>query len=132
MSVQASTGYALNRTRQSYLATHLSIAGTHWSRFRGLMGRDAQDFQPGSGLLIVPCRGVHTFAMNFPIDVLYLDANNLVVYLKENLRPWRVAPISLRAASVLELPSHTLRSSGTAVGDQIEIATGRAQEVDRA
>ena len=132
MSVTDSTGYAFNRTRHAYLATHLTIAGTHWSRFRGLMCTDVERFGEGDGLWIIPCRGVHTFAMNFPIDVLYLDARKVVVHLEENLKPWRMARISLRAASVLELPGKSLQSSGTAIGDEIEIALGRAGEMNTA
>jgi len=128
MSVPGSTGYAFNRTRQAYLATRVTLAATHWSRFRGLMCTAAAEFSPGNGLWIVPCRGVHTFAMNFPIDVLYLDGGKRVVHIETNLRPWRVAKVSLRAVSVLELPGDTLRSSRTAVGDEIDIAMGEARE----
>ena len=128
MSLPGSAGYAFNRTRQAYLATHVTLAATHWSRFRGLMCTPAAEFRPGDGLWIVPCRGVHTFAMRFPIDVLYLDARKRVVHIEENLRPWRIAKVSLRAASVLELPGDTLRSHQTAVGDEIDIAIGQARE----
>jgi len=121
-------GYAFNRTRQTYLATQLQIAGTHWSRLRGLMGTSREKFAAGQGLWIVPSHGVHTFAMRFPIDVVYLDGRKVVVYMRPNLRPWRVAPVSARAASVLELPGATLDSTGTAVGDQIEIGTQAARD----
>jgi uncharacterized membrane protein (UPF0127 family) len=124
MLLPAATGYAFNRTRNAYLATRLSIAGTHWSRLLGLMGKDAASFPAGEGLWIVPSRGVHTLAMKFPIDVLYLDTNKLVVHVEQNLKPWRVARVSMRTASVLELPGNTLQSSGTAIGDEIEIALG--------
>lgn len=127
MLLPASTGYAFNRTRNAYLATRLSVAGTHWSRLCGLMGKDAASFPAGDGLWIVPCRGVHTLAMRFPIDVLYLDTNNIVVHVEQNLKPWRVARVSMRAASVLELPGNALKSSGTAIGDEIEIALGRTR-----
>ena len=109
----------------AYLATQLSIAATHWLRFRGLMCRDAASFAAGDGLWIVPSHGVHTFAMRFPIDVVYLDSEKTVVYLEENLKPWRVAPVRLRATSVLELPGSTLQATQTAVGDEIEISLGK-------
>jgi uncharacterized membrane protein (UPF0127 family) len=125
MSLQAATGYAFNRTRNAYLATHLSVAGTHWSRLLGLMGKDAAGFPAGDGLWIIPSRGVHTIAMRFPIDVLYLDTNRFVVHIERNLKPWRVARVSMRTASVLELPGDTLKSSGTAIGDEIEIALNK-------
>jgi uncharacterized protein len=118
------TGYAFNRTRSSFLATRLRFAQTHWSRFAGLMCVSAQTFTSGQGLWISPSRGVHTLAMRFPIDVLYLDAAKVVVYLEPNLQPWRIAPIKMGAASVLELPAQTVQTSGTALGDQIVIAEG--------
>src|SRR5712675_54539 len=119
MSVPGPKGYALNRTRNAYLATHVRLAATHWSRFRGLMATDAAAFPAGESLWIVPCRGVHTFAMRFPIDVLYLDGDKIVVHMEENLKPWRVAAIRTRAVSVLELPGQTLTSTHTAIGDKI-------------
>jgi uncharacterized membrane protein (UPF0127 family) len=132
MPAVQSTGYAFNRTRQAYLATRLCIAATYWSRLWGLMGRDAGSFPAGQGLWIVPSRGVHTFAMRFPIDVVYLDGDKVVVHLEENLKPWRLAPVRMRAASVLELPPQTLHATGTALGDKIEIALGQRPEVSRA
>jgi hypothetical protein len=123
MLLPVSAGYAFNRTRNAYLATALSVAGTHWSRLRGLMGKDAASFPAGNGLWIIPSRGVHSLAMRFPIDVLYLDRDKHVVHMEENLKPWRVAKVSMRTVSVLELPENTLKSSGTAVGDEIEIET---------
>jgi uncharacterized membrane protein (UPF0127 family) len=51
-----------------------------------------------------------------------------VIHLEENLKPWRLAPVRLRAASVLELPDRTLSSTQTAIGDRIEISLGKAGE----
>jgi uncharacterized membrane protein (UPF0127 family) len=120
-----STGYAFNRTRQAYLATQLSLAATHWSRLRGLMCTEPDSFHAGRGLWIVPSRGVHTFAMRFPIDVLYLDEEKTVVHVEQDLKPWRVAPVRMKAASVIELPRNILHSTGTSIGDEIEIVLGR-------
>jgi hypothetical protein len=113
--------HAFNQTRQRYLATSLAVAQTHWSRLRGLLGTSPDDFRNGRGLWIRPCRGVHTLAMRFPIDVVYLDRAGTVVHLEHNLQPWRFSPVRMQAASVLELPSHTVASTETAVGDRIEI-----------
>jgi uncharacterized membrane protein (UPF0127 family) len=118
-------GYAFNRTRQAYLATGLALAGTHWTRLRGLLGVAAGDFSTGRGLWIFPCRGVHTLAMRFPIDVVYLDRARIVIHLETNLQPWRFAPVRIQAASVLELPVQTLTSTGTTLGDQLEINLDR-------
>jgi hypothetical protein len=61
--------------------------------------------------------------MRFPIDVVYLDRAGRVVHLEHNLQPWRFAPVRMQAASVLELPSHTVARTETALGDLIEIKT---------
>jgi uncharacterized membrane protein (UPF0127 family) len=65
--------------------------------------------------------------MRFPIDVLYLDGDKTVVHIENQLKPWRIAPVRMGAASVLELPGNTVRSTGTALGDQIEITVGGKQ-----
>jgi uncharacterized protein len=122
LSVQ---GKALNQTRQTYLSTDLALANTHWTRFRGLLGLAADDFGNGSGLWIIPCRGVHTLGMGFPIDVVYLDRALKVVDVQSAVKPWRFTPIRLSAASVLELPCHTAAATKTEVGDTIVITLSK-------
>jgi uncharacterized protein len=112
---------AYNQTRNLPLATNLKTAHTHWTRLRGLIGVHPDDFRNGTGLWIRPCRGVHTLAMRFSIDVVYLDRAGIVVHLEHDLHPWRFSPIRLQATSVLELPSHTVARTETALGDTIEI-----------
>ena len=131
MSAQP-TGYAFNRTRTTYLATQLLIARSHWSRFRGLMATPSSGFRPGQGLWIAPCHGVHTFAMRFPIDVVYLDRERTVVHLEKELKPWRMAAIRINAASVLELPAGTVHQSETAIGDQVDIYLQRPLHTEAA
>jgi uncharacterized membrane protein (UPF0127 family) len=132
MPARGSTGYAFNRTRTTYLATELMIARTHWTRFRGLMATDASRFRRGQGLWILPSRGVHTLAMRFPIDVVYLDRERIVIHLEEDLKPWRLAAIRIRAASVLELPVGTIRESKTVLGDQVDILLERPLDSEAA
>ena len=128
MLSQGPAGYAFNRTRHAYLATRLRLADTHWSRFVGLMGTAAADFRSGQGLWIVPSHGVHTLAMRFPIDVVYLDRSGVVIYMQRQLKPWRLAPVRRKAVSVLELPANTLDTTGTSLGDELEIAMGQHRE----
>ncbi len=118
---EAEHNYAFNRTRQSFLATDLTVADTHWTRLRGLLGTTRTTFAAGKGLWIVPCHGVHTLAMRYPLDIVYLDEQKVVVHVEENVRPWRITPMRMDAVTVLELPSHTIWSTHTQVGDEIEI-----------
>jgi uncharacterized membrane protein (UPF0127 family) len=129
MSTQAfgNRSSAFNRTRQATLADDLRIADTHWTRFRGLLGVSADRFSHGEGLWIVPCRGVHTMGMGFPIDVIYLSEDQTVVHLESTVVPWRFTPVRWNARTVLELQANTIRSTGTALGDSIEIHRADAQ-----
>ena len=129
MSVLSSQGQAFNQTRQVFLATALAVADTHWSRLRGLLGLSSSDFRNGSGLWIVPCHGVHTLGMGFPIDVIYLDASMKVIHLQSGLRPWRLAPVRSQAASVLELPCRMVAETRTALGDRIEVTLQKDGQV---
>ena len=121
MAAFSAQGQAFNRTRQAYVATALAVADTHWTRLRGLLGLSTSDFRNGRGLWIVPCHGVHTLGMGFPIDVVYLNDAMTVIHVQHDLQPWRFAAVKMQAASVLELPCRTAAETGTAVGDKIEI-----------
>jgi uncharacterized membrane protein (UPF0127 family) len=132
MPAHGPTGYAFNRTRTTYLATELLIARTHWSRFRGLMATDASRFRRGQGLWIVPCHGVHTLAMRFPIDAVYLDQERIVIHIEQGLRPWRMAAIRVLATSVLELPTGTVIDTRTELGDQVDILMERPLDTEAA
>ncbi len=132
MPPQGPKQYAFNRTRSTYLATDLMIAATHWTRFRGLMATNSSEFPPGSGLWINPSRGIHTFAMRFPIDALYLDHERYVIHIEEGLKPWRVAAIRIAASSILELPVGTVVGSKTMLGDRIDILTEHPLQTEAA
>lgn len=99
------------------LASDLEIAATRRARRRGLMGRDA--LAPGSGLWIVPSRGVHTCGMRFAIDVVALDARGVVVDVVTDLRPWRLRLPRPGTFGVLELPAGTVMHSRTRLGQKV-------------
>ncbi len=109
---------AFNATRNAPIATKVEKADTSASRNKGLLGRASM--AADEGLWIVPCPMIHTFFMQFPIDVLFLDADLTVRRVIEDLRPWRLSPWVLSARSVLELKGGTLKGA-VQVGDKIEM-----------
>jgi uncharacterized protein len=112
---------AFNVTRQSFVSLGVAIADTPFSRLRGLLGR--MRLRSDEAIWVVPSRGIHTIGLRFAIDVIYLDANQKVVHLVENLGPLRVAPLRWQSASVLELPAGCVGGSGTHVGDQLLVCS---------
>ena len=85
------------------------------------MATDSSRFSRGQVSGINPSHGIHTFAMRFPIDAVYLDQERIVIHIEEGLEPWRVAPVRVHAASALEVPTGTIHYSLTVVGDQVDI-----------
>jgi len=110
----------LNKTRAVALSSKAEVARSFRRRIKGLIGRSLQEFSQGEALWIVPCDGVHTFGMRFPIDVAYLDAQGRVLRIYHHLAPFRLAALSFRAKSVLELPPGVLAQTNTNVGDLLE------------
>ena len=113
--------YVYNKTREAFVATEVSVANTYLRRLVGLLGKTKGWVRPGHGLWIVPSQGVHTIGMLFPIDLVFLDQNRCVVRIEEYVRPFAIAKVCLKAASVLELPPHTIFRTGTRIGDLLEI-----------
>jgi uncharacterized membrane protein (UPF0127 family) len=117
--------YVYNKTRESFVATEVTIADSYIRRLVGLLGKTRRWAKLGRGLWIVPSRGVHTVGMLFPIDLIFLNRQKEVVDVEEHVRPFRISRVSLKADSVLELPVHTIYRTGTQVGDRLEITRAR-------
>lgn len=109
---------AVNVTRDSELGARVRIADSGLTRIVGLLGE--RNLPSGDGLLIVPSQGVHTWGMQFPIDIAVLDNDWNVMALRHAMRPFRVSRMFWKAAAVLELPAGVLTRTATEVGDQIE------------
>lgn len=58
--------------------------------------------------------------MRFPIDVLFLDREGLILH-GGTLPPWKLSPWVRRSTGVLELPAGTLQRTGTEAGDRISL-----------
>ncbi|MFC2036599.1 DUF192 domain-containing protein [Chloroflexota bacterium] len=108
-----------NVTREQALVTAGRVADNYWTRMRGLIGH--QPLAEGEGLLIVPCSSVHSHFMRFPIDVLFVDKDQKIVGIDEDLRPWRFGHFYRQVHFVIELPAGTAAATGTQVGDQLQV-----------
>lgn len=111
-----------NKTRETFIATDATVADNYLRRLVGLLGKTKRWAKLGRGLWIIPSRGVHSIGMLFPIDLVFLSKDKRVVHIEEHFRPFRISRVSLKAASVLELPIHTIYRSGTQIGDALDIS----------
>lgn len=88
--------------KQHKSSLNLHIASSFLSRLRGLHGKP--ELGCNEGLLIIPCRSIHTFFLRTPIDVVFLDGKLNLCALRERLPPNRIAHVR-EAAMVVELPA---------------------------
>ncbi|MHB1125744.1 MAG: DUF192 domain-containing protein [Bacillota bacterium] len=109
-----------NINQDSCLASRVELALTFVKRLVGLLGR--RELADGSAMYISPCNSVHTVAMRFPIDVMFIDSNYQVIKIMHHMRPNQFSPIIRKAVAVVELPAGTLKASGTKIGDLIKVA----------
>lgn len=108
----------IRNTRDGYvLADRATEAATHWSRFRGLIGR--RGLEPGGGLVIRPSSSIHMLFMLFTIDAVFFDADDRVTRATSNVRPWiGFASGGRSAVGVIELPKGV--ATNVSPGDQLE------------
>ncbi len=114
---QATSFFVTNATTESIVCTRGFLANTFKTRLFGLLGRSGLD--PGTGLLIRPSSGVHTFGMSFPIDIVSLDKRNCVIAAFEGIGPGTIRGLGLKTRSVLELPAGRIRECGIKPGHEL-------------
>jgi tetratricopeptide (TPR) repeat protein/uncharacterized membrane protein (UPF0127 family) len=105
-----------NQTSGEVLGDQVTRALSSAERRQGLLKHTT--LNPGQGLWIDPCEGVHSFFMKFAIDVIYLDKSKKVTKIRAAMKPWRLS-LSLFSRSVLELPAGTAQRTRTQAGDQL-------------
>lgn len=110
----------------------LLLAEDARARMVGLLGNRGLD--PGLGLLIPRCASVHTIAMRFSLDVVFVrwppssEDRLEVLALREDLRPARMAAFKRRGTGLrrrevgaLELTAGEAARLGIAEGQAIEV-----------
>lgn len=95
------------------------VADTSISRLIGLLGRAG--LEAGTGMVLKPCNMIHTWFMRFPIDVLFVNDEGIVVRAVEALRPFSVAWGGSEASQTIELPVGTLARVGVGSGARVRM-----------
>jgi len=108
----------INLTKNNVLLEKAEIAKTYGSRLKGLLGRTG--LPKGEGLVITPCNSIHTIGMKFPIDVAFVDKNDTVVYIMENIPKGKLSPVIKKAKYVIEARAGEYKGK-LEVGDRLEL-----------
>ncbi|WP_411681268.1 DUF192 domain-containing protein [Clostridium thailandense] len=73
--------------KQSEMVSDVLVADTFIKRFVRYMFREEPHYE---AIIIKNCRCIHTFFMNFPIDVLFINENMEIIKKIENLQPGKI------------------------------------------
>ena len=109
----------INKTENTTIADNATLADSFGSRMVGLLRHST--LNSGEGLIITKCNSIHMFFMKFPIDVIFLDKNNIVVGLVENILPNRLSRIYWKATTAIEVPVGVISASKTTLNNSIII-----------
>lgn len=101
------------------LTENAEIAGSFFSRFRGLMFKKSIDAD--YALHIKPCNQIHMLNMRFAIDAVYISASGTVVKIDKNVKPNKICKAVKDAKSVLEMNCGAATEFGIREGDRLEI-----------
>lgn len=100
------------------LATTLETAFDSKSRKKGLLGRDS--LADGAALVIAPCSAVHTFAMRFPIDVIFARRDGRIIKMRKAMAASRITG-AIGAFAVVEMAAGTIERAAVHVGDRLVV-----------
>ncbi len=106
----------LRREDGRIVCDSVTVADSTIRRMWGLLGR--RTLPIGQGIVLRPAWSIHTAFMRFPIDVVFIDAEQSVMRIEEGLRSFRTA--SCRGArEVVELPAGECTRRGLVAGDRV-------------
>lgn len=109
----------VNKSKNTILATSAIVADTFLSRMTGLLNRSS--FSESEALVITQCQSIHMFFMQFAIDALFVDKNDIVVGIVPRIKPNQISKIYLKSSYCIELPEGTLDKVKTELGDRVEL-----------
>jgi hypothetical protein len=110
---------AHNVTRGTVLAERVVLATSALARLRGLLG--TRGLARGHGLLLRPCRQVHSFFMRYALDLVFLSDQGRVLRTVSGFARNRISPLVREAAAVLELPAGALAETRVDPGDLLRL-----------
>lgn len=106
--------------KNKILSNNIEVAESFSSRLIGLMFKEK--FENADGLMIDPCRSIHTCFMKYPLDIVFLSKEDKVVKIVRCLQPWRMTWIYYRAKKTLEMPAGKLPLD-LFEGDSLEVTS---------
>lgn len=108
----------INMNKKTVVSHKPFYAVNFFTRGRGMIWREFDGFD---AMVFRGCSSIHMLFMKMPLDVIYLDIDNKICKLSENLKPWCFFDGHRKARAVIELPSGSIKLSNCEVGDYLDL-----------
>lgn len=95
------------------------VADNFLTRLKGLLGR--KPLSTFQGLLLKPCKQVHTIGMRYPLSIWYIDKELKVIKIVDNLQPYKISPYVKDSLLIIEFPSNWAQITGSREGDLLDV-----------
>ena len=105
--------------KDTVICEEVELADNWYRRFMGLMFR--KTMANSHGLLLDPCSSIHTFNMKFNIDTIYLDKDNVIIHLDEDVPKGKIRPFVKNSQKVLEINSGLIAKYQLQLGEKVSI-----------
>ena len=100
------------------LAQKAGLANNFFSRLKGLLG--TKGLPQDEGMILDPCKSVHTFFMHYDLDVIFIDESNTIIGCEASLKPNRFSSYYGKARKAIELPAGTIEERKVRLGQKLE------------
>ena len=106
------------RTGQTFL-NNLSIKSSFWGRLRGYLF--IPESEKENGMLLLTTKRVHTFGMDYSLDLYFLDRSLKLIDIQRDLKPNKVSASPKGCAHILEIPHKVTPTDNLKPGDRLSI-----------
>jgi len=109
-----------NSTKKIIIIKNSGFIGDNPAKFIGLMLSKRKNKALIFAFYKEKIISLHMIFVFYPIDVLFLDKNKIVVDKKENFKPFTFYNSKKKAMYAVELPEGIIKKTKTEIGDKIK------------
>ncbi|MGI6449424.1 MAG: DUF192 domain-containing protein [Desulfitobacteriia bacterium] len=107
-----------NKKNKIYLG-RVQIADNFSRRIKGIHGR--YKLSSFNGIILKPCKQVHTIGMKYSISVWYVNRSLQIIKIIDELQPDNISPYIPESHLIIGFPSTWAKITGSEEGDRLEV-----------
>lgn len=108
----------INKRNRIYVGK-VRVADNFLTRLKGLMG--SKTLSSFDGLLLKPCKQVHTIGMRYSLSIWYVDKKLRIIKIVDDLKPYKISPYVNDSHLIIEFPRRWAEITGSKEGDLLDV-----------